>query len=105
MAAEALRNLCLLGPALTLERQVLSHILLVASKPLTTSDRLRGAAMEALSYLTRRVSADKKAYILPSVHNELVQWLVEARFVSDNSGLGLKPNPQSTNTAAKDLRN
>ena len=60
--------------------------------------------MEALSYLTRRVSAGKTACTLPRVRNELVQRLVEARFVSDNSGMGLKPNPQSTNTAAKDLR-
>ena len=105
LAAEALRNLCLLGPALTLERPVLSHSLLVASKSLTTSDRLRGAAMEALSHLTRRVSLDETACMLPSVRIELVQRLVEARFASDNSGMGLKPNPQSTNTAAKDLRN
>ncbi len=104
LAAEALRNLCLLGPALTLERPALSHSLLVVSKSLTTSARLRGAAMEALSYLTRRVSADRTSCMLPSVRNELLQRLVEARFVSDNSGMGLEPSPQPTNTAPKDLR-
>ena len=105
LAAEAIRNLCLLGPALSSHRPALSRSLLEVSKSLTTSARLRGAAMEALSNLTRRHANDgTTSCSLPSVRDELVQRLVEARFVTDGSGMGLRPNPQSTNEVAKYLR-
>ena len=105
LAAEAIRNLCLLGPTLSEQRPELVRTLLAVSESLTTSARLRGVAMEALSHLTRRarVGPTGDADRTEQVRERILHKLIEARWVTDGSGMGLEPNPQSTNTAAKDL--
>ena len=105
LAAEAIRNLCLLGPTLSEQRPELARTLLAVSESLTTSARLRGVTMEALSHLTRRarIGPTGDADRTEQVRERILHKLIEARWVTDGSGMGLEPNPQSTNTAAKDL--
>ena len=79
LLAEALRNLCLLGPMLCEHRPGLAPALLRLSSSLTTSYRLRGAVLEALSRLTATAAHEGS---LGLATDTLVQRLVDARFVT-----------------------
>ena len=82
-----------------------TKLLYVTPEQLAGSARLRGVAMEALSHLTRRarIGPTGDADRTEQVRERILHKLIEARWVTDGSGMGLEPNPQSTNTAAKDL--
>ena len=86
LSAEAIRNLCLLGPMLCAHRPALAPALFRLSSSLTTSYRLRGAVLEALSRLTAATVATAHGaglLQLASLRNTVVQRLVEGRWVSD----------------------
>ena len=96
LAAEAVRNLCLCdsrggGRPLLEHRPSLGRELLSVASSHTTTDRLRGAAMEALAALTSISSSSSSSSSSCSrtkgVAQGVARRLVNARWVTDRSGM------------------